>query len=136
MTPGAVRSVRASDLCVERHHPEPPPVPAAVARRVLHAYGMENEPPETFELDYLVTPELGGAVDASNLWPQPYQKHTWNAFVKDELERLLPDLVCTGRVSLEVAQRDIAADWVAAYRKYFKTRDPLTTAFGLPRKFS
>jgi hypothetical protein len=33
--------------------------------------------------------------------------------------------VCEGRVDLRTAQRDIAADWVAAYRKYFKTGAPL-----------
>lgn len=136
LTPGAIRTVRAPDLCLEHQPAEPTAVPIAVARQVLQNYGMDDAPIDTYELDYLITPELGGALDASNLWPQPYQKQTWNAFVKDELERLLPELVCSGRVSLEAAQHDIATDWISAYRKYFKTRDPLSNAFGLSRKLS
>lgn len=135
-TPGAVRPARAGELCSERYPSGPPVVPASMARQVLHNYGLDDAPLDAFELDYLITPELGGALDASNLWPQPYQKQTWNALVKDELERLLPDLVCSGRVTLEVAQRDIASDWIAAYRKYFRTRDPLANSFGLSRKLS
>ena len=78
-----------------------------------------------YQLDYLITPELGGAPDPRNLWPQRYASRVWNAHVKDELERLLPTLVCDRQIRLEAAQREIARDWIAAYRKYFKTDAPL-----------
>ena len=81
---------------------------------------MESVPADQYELDYLITPQLGGAPDARNLWPQRYQARVWNAGVKDQLEDLLPRLVCEGRLDLRTAQRDIAADWVSAYRKYFR----------------
>ena len=42
----------------------------------------------------------------------------WNAHVKDKLEDRLHALVCAGRLPLEQAQREIAADWIAAYEKY------------------
>jgi hypothetical protein len=45
--------------------------------------------------------------------------------VKDELERLLPSLVCDGRIDLRTAQRDISADWIGAYKKYFRTDRPV-----------
>ena len=45
--------------------------------------------------------------------------------MKDELEQLLPALVCRGVVDLATAQRDIAADWIAAYKKYFHTDRPV-----------
>ena len=51
----------------------------------------------------------------------------WNARVKDELERLLPNLVCAGTLPLATAQRDMATDWIAAYKKYFHTDRPLHT---------
>ena len=107
--------------------PEQREVPAAVRRDVLRAYRMEQVPHDEYELDYLSTPELGGAPDARNLWPQRYASGAWNARVKDQLERLLPQLVCKRQVALETAQRDIALDWIAAYRKYFKTETPLET---------
>ena len=92
---------------------------------MLRAYGMENVPSDEYELDHLITPELGGAPDSRNLWPQRYTSRVWNAHVKDRLERLLPRLVCDGQVPLETAQHDIALDWIAAYKKYFNTDAPL-----------
>lgn len=123
LTPGATWSVTAEELCAPGAH-EQRRVPDAVRVQVLRGYGMEHEPAERYELDYLITPELGGAPSVENLWPQRYASRTWNAHVKDQLERLLPQLVCDGTVALQTAQREIAADWVAAYRKYFRTDVP------------
>ena len=63
--------------------------------------------------------------DRQNLWPERYTSRTWNARVKDQLEEMLPRLVCEGSVELPAAQRDIATDWIAAYKKYFRTERPL-----------
>jgi hypothetical protein len=63
--------------------------------------------------------------EVRNLWPQRYDAEVWNARVKDDLERLLPRLVCDGAVDLARAQQDIAEDWIGAYRKYFKTEWPI-----------
>jgi anti-sigma factor RsiW len=124
LTPGATWKVSLADLCAPGT-PERRPIPAAVQQNVLREYRMSDVPSDQYELDYLITPELGGAPDARNLWPQRYAAGVWNARVKDDLERLLPQLVCNGRVDLQAAQRDIADDWIAAYRKYFKTGVPL-----------
>jgi hypothetical protein len=35
-------------------------------------------------------------------------------------------MVCDGSLDLTEAQRQIAADWIAAYKKYFHTDTPLT----------
>ena len=59
-----------------------------------------------------------------NLWPERYTSRVWNAHVKDELEDLLPQLVCERKVPLATAQRDIASNWIAAYKKYFQTDRP------------
>jgi hypothetical protein len=34
-------------------------------------------------------------------------------------------MVCGGSLDLVAAQRDIARDWVSAYKKYFHTDHPL-----------
>ena len=39
----------------------------------------------------------------------------------------VPRLVCEGQLPLEVAQRDIAHDWIDAYKKYFRTTAALQT---------
>jgi len=44
---------------------------------------------------------------------------------KDDLEEHLHEIVCDGELDLYTAQRDIATDWIAAYKKYFHTDRPL-----------
>ena len=124
LTPGATSSLTAADLCGGRPA-DPPAADPAVRAQVLRSYGMTEVPAREYELDYLITPALGGANDPKNLWPERYTDRTWNARVKDQLEDLLPALVCGGQLDLRTAQRDIAADWVAADKKYFKTDTPL-----------
>ena len=86
---------------------------------------MPNAQPRAYEVDYLITPELGGADDIRNLWPEPYSATVWNAHVKDALEDRLHQMVCTGQIDLATAQHDIATDWISAYKRYFHTERPL-----------
>jgi len=75
----------------------------------------------TAEYDHLVPLELGGDPnDPANLWVEPNDlpSATSTANGKDLLEDRLNHLVCSRRVTLVVAQRAIAADWVAADRQY------------------
>jgi hypothetical protein len=124
LTPGATRPVAVAELCATRRA-APRAIPARVRQGVVRDYSMERVPAHDYELDYLITPELGGSDDRRNLWPERYSSDSWNARVKDELEELLPRLVCAGTLPLETAQRDMATDWIAAYKKYFKTDRPL-----------
>ena len=87
------------------------------------ASGADGRPtPKKFadacEVDHLISLEIGGADDPRNLWPRPYDGASLNARVKDRLESRLHAEVCAGNVALEDAQREIAADWVQAFRKY------------------
>jgi hypothetical protein len=103
----------------------PPVVPAALRQQVLRDYRMEHIPPSEYELDYLVTPELGGLTDRRNLWPEPYGLRSWNARAKDALENHLPRLVCSGQIDLATAQREIADNWIDAYKKYLASERPI-----------
>lgn len=125
-TPGAVRLLSREAVCSNGDRQEPAPaISAAVAREVFRRYGIHNPRPRTYEVDYLIPPALGGSLDARNLWPQPYSAGVWNARVKDALEDRLRVMVCEGKVDLATAQRDLARDWIAAYKKYFHVRTPL-----------
>jgi hypothetical protein len=94
----------------------------------LQLYGVASREADAYEVDYLITPELGGATDVRNLWPEPYHNTVWNAKVKDQLENRLHQMVCHGDLDLATAQRDISTDWIAAYRKYFHVEAPLPSA--------
>jgi hypothetical protein len=125
LTPGAVVLIGERDVCAAESPGKPRLIPAALAQKVFEEYGIRSPQPRAYELDYLIAPELGGSDDIRNFWPQPYSTTVWNAHLKDALEDRLHDLVCTGQVSLAVAQHDIAANWVSAYKQYFKTETPL-----------
>jgi hypothetical protein len=127
ITPGAVRTVDANAVCEDRLAPPSRAIPGRMQSEVLREYRMSNVRPQDYELDYLITPELGGADDIRNLWPEPYEHTQWNARVKDQLEDHLHEMVCHGQLDLTTAQQDIATDWISAYKKYFHTEAPLST---------
>ncbi len=124
LTPGRVLPVGVDEIC-GGGVTGLPPVAAQVPRQVFEAYGVDFRRAAEYELDFLITPELGGAPDPRNLWPQPYRAGVWNAYVKDELERELQDLVCRGTLDLATAQQELANDWIAAYKRRFNTDRPL-----------
>jgi len=124
LTPGAALALSREQVCAVPDQDELRIVPVALAGQVFHNYGLRPTP-RRYEVDYLIAPDLGGATDVRNLWPQPYAGGVWNAGVKDALENQLRRLVCAGQIDLPTAQHDIAADWIAAYRKYFQTDLPL-----------
>jgi hypothetical protein len=130
LTPGATSSVTVADLCTGSAA-SPRVVPLAVRQQVLRQYRMEDVPASEYELDYLITPELGGVGDARNLWPERYDSGPWNAHVKDDLERLLSRRVCDGSIDLGVAQREIATNWIEAYKRHFETDRPIPRQAGI-----
>jgi hypothetical protein len=74
----------------------------------------------TIEIDHIVSLELGGSNSIANLFPEPGSGPA-DYHVKDQLENRLHDMVCTGSISLRTAQRGIARDWEALYRRVFGT---------------
>jgi hypothetical protein len=125
LTPGATRPATREDVCRSEPDPKVRLVPASVRQKVFESYGLSNARPDAYEVDYLITPELGGSGDIRNLWPQPYSHTVWNAHVKDDLEDRLHEMVCDGTLDLHTAQHDIASNWIAAYKKYFHADKPI-----------
>ena len=125
LTPGATRPATREDVCRSEPDQNARLIPASVRQRVFESYGLPNARPEAYEVDYLITPELGGSDDIRNLWPEPYSSTVWNAHVKDALEDRLHEMVCDGTLDLRTAQHDIASNWIAAYKKYFHADKPL-----------
>lgn len=118
LTPGATRPVSIGDICSMPHEEVVRAVSTGLRQEVFKEYGIKNPRPEDYEIDYLISPGLGGTEDIHNLWPEPYTTAAWNARVKDTLEERLHQLVCDGKMDLPTAQREIATDWISAYKKY------------------
>jgi hypothetical protein len=76
-----------------------------VAYPAYHIPGQDKS-----ELDHLISLELGGSNDITNLWPEvgPLPNP------KDNVENALHRAVCDGRVRLRAAQRAIAINWRTA----------------------
>jgi hypothetical protein len=125
LTPGATHLVALDDLCSIQGSTARVPIDDAVAKKVFQEYGLSFSSRSSYEVDYLITPGLGGSSDVRNLWPEPESTSGWNAQVKDALEDHLHDLVCQGKLPLATAQSEIAGDWIAAYKKHFHTDKPL-----------
>jgi hypothetical protein len=123
LTPGVARPASRQQVCGSKDGKNRD-VPVALRRKVFELYGIPRADPKAYEVDYLITPALGGADDIGNLWPQSYSATVWNARVKDALEDRLHEMVCRGDVDLATAQREISTDWIAAYKKYFRTDRP------------
>ncbi len=124
LTPGATLEVTEADICTPGYTEKVRNVPEPVRQRAFDAYRTEYVP-RAYELDHLISLELGGSNSLKNLWPEPYGI-LWNAHVKDALENRLHREVCEGRLSLGVAQKQISSNWIAAYQKYYGSPVPLT----------
>ncbi len=99
----------------------------AMKHRLMRLYGVTGNIHD-YELDHLVPLELGGCPECeTNLWPQP-RKVFPGASEKDEVEDYLHHQVCSGALPLAEAQREIAADWYAVYKR--NHRRPATRPVG------
>lgn len=106
---GWTRTVRPPEWYTER-----------LKRRQIREYGYPDRWLRDYEEDHLVPLELGGSpTSARNLWPEPHRvAGGWGSYAKDRLENRLNHLVCRGQLTLASARRQIAANWVAAYRRF------------------
>jgi hypothetical protein len=80
-----------------------------------------------YEIDHLISLELGGSNTFINRWPQTYCRAATDdgkeiipssARDKDRLENALKTKVCSGLMTLQEAQKEIATDWVSSYKKH------------------
>ena len=118
LTPGATVAATATDICRPGYARSVRHVTRRTEARVFHEYGLRRGDGAKYEVDHLISLELGGSNAIQNLWPQRADTHPWNSHLKDRLENRLHALVCSGALSLQRAQRAIAVNWIAAYRQY------------------
>lgn len=115
LTPGVTTHVTLADICTPGYAGKHRAVSEKTKKAVFADYGIK--PSGLFEIDHLISLELGGSNDIRNLWPQSYHTKS-NAHMKDALENRLHWLVCHRKLSLGDAQHEISTDWIAAYDKY------------------
>ena len=135
-TPGDTLDVTKADICVPGYSSKVRNVPQSVKEQAYSDYGITHRNPGQYEIDHLISLELGGSNSIRNLWPQSYLTKPWNAHVKDALENRLHQEVCSGQTDLQQAQREISGDWIAAYKKRFPNPPGSSGSSGGNRTFS
>lgn len=90
----------------------------ALKKQQIEQYGFTDKDLTHYEEDHLISLEIGGhPSDPKNLWPQHYAA-TCGAKQKDRLENELHRRVCSGKMTLQDAQKAISKDWVDAFKLY------------------
>ena len=117
LTPGVTVNVTLDQICTPGYSATVRNVSASTKWQVFKAYGVDPTKAH-YEIDHLISLELGGSNDAKNLWPQSYDTLPYNAHVKDALENKLHYMVCHHAIDLATAQKAVVADWIAACKLY------------------
>jgi hypothetical protein len=115
-TPGAILSVTAKQICVPGYASKTRNVPQSEKDQVYAEYGITRHSSGQYEVDHLVSLELGGSNDIANLWPEAASP-TPGFHQKDRVEGYLHTQVCSGALSLQSAQDEIATNWIAVYNQ-------------------
>lgn len=132
MTSGmALPGVIAKDICTPGYSKKVRNMPQAVKEQAYQIYGITHREKGEYEVDHLISLELGGSNSPKNLWPQSYQTPRWNAHVKDRLENAVHRDICSGNADMKQVQEKIAANWIEAYKERFPD-DPLSQVPTLP----
>jgi hypothetical protein len=114
-TPGALLATGTKDtICQSGYSSSVRNVPTSEKNQVYAEYGIARHTPGQYEVDHLVSLELGGSNDISNLWPELASPKP-GFHEKDSVENHLHSQVCSGAMSLKDAQIQIATNWLAVY---------------------
>jgi hypothetical protein len=108
--------VTVAQICVPGYAKSVRNVTTAEKDAVYAEYGIASRAPGQYEVDHLISLELGGSNDIANLWPEPADPRP-GFHEKDRVENALHDRVCAGSISLADAQRQIATNWLALWNQ-------------------
>lgn len=116
-TPGAILSTGTKDaICQSGYSRSVRNVPESVKNQAYAEYGIATHSAGQYEVDHLVSLELGGSNDIANLWPELASPKP-GFHEKDKVENYLHAQVCSGAIPLQQAQIEIATNWLAVYNQ-------------------
>jgi len=113
-TPGDVLTEDKTIVCKSGYSNTVRDVPDDVKEQVFKEYGIPWENRWMYEVDHLISLQLGGSNDISNLWLESYSI-AYGAIIKDGFENYLKRQVCDHGMSLKEAQRQISSNWKKQY---------------------
>jgi hypothetical protein len=111
-TPGAVLTTSTSVICKVGYTKTVRNVSTSTKKKVFKEYGIAWSKRSNYEVDHLISLELGGSNDISNLFPESHSIQD-NSYTKDTFENYLHKQVCTGKLSITDAQYEISSNWLS-----------------------
>ena len=106
-SPGAISRATTANVCTRGWAGRHRNLPESEKRAIYAEYGIAAHTGATYEMDHIVSLELGGDNNVRNLYPEAAP-----AFhEKDKVENAAHRAVCAGKLPLATAQRQIASDW-------------------------
>lgn len=120
-TPGAIfPDATQEQICKPGYSQNVRDVPDSEKNEVYAEYGIREHTAGEYEVDHLISLELGGSNDIANLWPEAAEPRP-GFHEKDKVENELHDEVCQGTMTLSEAQAGIANYWLAFYSGFVPT---------------
>jgi hypothetical protein len=114
-SPGAVLTTDSKVICVSGYTKTVRNVTEATKKKVFAEYGIPYSQRSNYEVDHIISLELGGSNDISNLYPESYLIKN-GAKTKDIFENYLHKQICNGKMEVTEAQRQISSDWFYYYQ--------------------
>jgi hypothetical protein len=107
-TPGDILSTSTAVICKFKYATSVRNVSSELKREVLAEYGIPSNKRYLYQIDHLISLNLGGSNNISNLFPETLAMEK----IKSEFEESLYIEVCSGKMNVEVAQKQISTNWV------------------------
>ncbi len=117
-SPGVVLTTDVKTICTSGYTKTVRDVSEATKKKVFKEYGISYSLHSNYEVDHIISLELGGSNDIKNLYPESYLINN-GAKVKDKLENYLHKQVCNGSMTIQEAQKEISTNWLKYYNQYF-----------------
>jgi len=120
-TPGdIIKSATKSQICTPGYAGSVRNVPQSLKNKVYASYSIKTRKPGQYEVDHLVSLQLGGSNNIANLWPE-IDAPKPGFHEKDRVENYLHDQLCKGKMTLKQVQIAIATNWLAVYKSMPKS---------------
>lgn len=125
-TPGVVLTTNSKIVCVVGYTKTVRNVSTTTKKKVFAKYGIPYSLRGNYEVDHLISLELGGSNDISNLWPENSSIIS-GSLTKDKFENYLHKQVCNGSMTLTEAQKEISTNWLQYYSATLTTKPKTAT---------
>jgi hypothetical protein len=110
-SPGTVLTTNVTTICKVGYTKTVRDVSVTTKKKVFAEYGISYSQHSNYEVDHIISLEIGGSNDIKNLYPESYTIKN-GARVKDVFENYLHRQVCSGSMTIQEAQKEISTNWL------------------------